>query len=94
MKRIEIIANNAVEDDIAEALHEFNAGKKYTKIVGVMGEGRSTPKHGDSVWPEENFIMIIYCEDQEAQAIKTAISRVKQVFPNEGIKLFEMSSSI
>ncbi len=94
MIRIEIIADNAVEDDIMEALKEEKTGSCFTKIPVVHGEGDSTPKHGNHIWPEENFLLIIYCEKEEADNIRRIIKAVKAAFPNEGLKMFEMESSV
>jgi len=88
MRRIEIIANNSVEENILEALADGQVGKFYTKIPGVLGVGSAGPRMGDSVWPEENFALVIWCEDEEAQGIQDAINKVKEKFPKEGIKLF------
>jgi hypothetical protein len=88
MIRVEIIANHSVEENILEALARENAGKFYTKYSNVFGAGRSGPRMGDAVWPEENFTLVIWCEMDEAEAIERAIKAVKQMYPNEGIKLF------
>jgi hypothetical protein len=88
MIRIEIIANNSVEENILEALAKEQAGKFYTKIPNVLGVGSSGPRMGDAVWPEENFAMIIWCEEEEAKGIERAIASVKEKFHDEGIKLF------
>jgi hypothetical protein len=88
MIRIEIFANNSVEENILEALAKNEAGKFYTKIPGVLGVGSCGPRMGDAVWPEENFSLVIWCEEDEAARIKQAIELVKQKFPKEGIKLF------
>jgi hypothetical protein len=88
MIRAEIIANHSVEENILEALAREQAGKFYTKIPNIYGVGSAGPRMGDAVWPEENFVLIIWCEKEEAQAIKRAIDSVKEKFPDEGIKLF------
>jgi len=88
MIRLEIVANNSVEENILEALAKEQAGKFYTKIPNVLGVGSAGPRMGDAVWPEENFIMVIWCEEEESKAIQRAITAVKQKFPDEGIKLF------
>ena len=88
MIRIEIIANHSVEENILEALAKEEAGKYYTKLPNVLGAGSSGPRMGDSVWPEENFALIIWCEEPEAKKIKRAVDQVKEQFPGEGIKLF------
>ncbi len=88
MKRIELIANQSVEDDIFEAFEKREIVKSYTKIPSVHGSGNCTPKRGDHIWPEENFLLLIFCEDSEALLIQEAVSEVKGHFQDEGIKLF------
>jgi hypothetical protein len=88
MRRLEIIANQSVEENILEALADAGAGKYYTKYPNIYGVGNSGPRMGDAVWPEENFALVIWCEDTEALAIKRAVLSVKAKFPDEGIKLF------
>jgi hypothetical protein len=92
MIRIEIIANHSVEENILEALSEAQVAKHYTRYPSVMGVGRSGPKMGDAIWPEENFALVIWCEDDEARVIEQAVAGVKERFPDEGIKLFGLRS--
>jgi nitrogen regulatory protein PII len=88
MKRIEIIANHSVEENILEALKKEDAGKYYTMFPSIFGVGSAGARMGDSIWPEENFALVIWCEKDEAAAIKRAVDSVKEKFPGEGIKLF------
>jgi hypothetical protein len=88
--RIEIIANHSVEENILEALKDEGSGKFYTKYPGVFGVGSAGPRMGDAIWPEENFALVIWCDEDEAQGIDRAIAKVKAQFPDEGIKLFAM----
>jgi hypothetical protein len=88
MFRIEIVANHSVEENILEALVKENAGKYYTKFPSILGVGSAGPRMGDAVWPEENFALVIWCEEEEARAIERAVASVKEKFPGEGIKLF------
>ena len=88
MKRVEIIANQSVEENILEALAKNEVGKFYTKYPNILGVGRCGPRMADAIWPEENFAIVIWCEDEEARSIEQAISLVKEKFPNEGIKVF------
>ena len=90
MIRLEIIANHSVEENIMDALAAHQAGKFYTKLPNVHGVGNAGPRMGDAIWPEENFALIIWCEQAEAAQIKQAIDQVKEKFPGEGIKLFGM----
>jgi len=88
MVRLEIIANCSVEENIMEALQEKGLAKFYTKIPKALGVGSCGPKMGDAIWSEENFVMVVWCEVDEAQKIKEAIEPVKEKYPNEGIKIF------
>lgn len=88
MKRIEIIANRSVEDNIMEALRAEGVAKFYTKYPVVHGEGSSGQRMGDAVWPEENFVLAVWCEEDEARRIEAVIEPVKRQFPSEGIKVF------
>lgn len=88
MKRVEIIANHSVEEDLMEALASAGLAKAYTKIPVVHGFGHSDPKMGDAVWPEENFILLAYCEEAEADRMAAIVAELKLKFPHEGIKVF------
>lgn len=88
MKRVEIIANRAVEEDLLDAFAEAGVAKQYTKFPIVYGVGSSGPRMGDAVWPEENFALVVWCEEYEAHEIVKAVDVVKVRFPNEGIKVF------
>ncbi|MDR3116082.1 MAG: hypothetical protein LBU25_11260 [Treponema sp.] len=88
MIRIEIVANHSVEDNIMEALKHEGVGKFYTKYPSVFGVGSRGPRMGDAIWPEENFALVIWCEEEEARGIERAVQAVKKSFPDEGIKCF------
>ena len=88
MLRVEIVANHSVEENILEALVKEGAGKHYTKFPSILGVGSAGPRMGDAIWPEENFALVIWCEEAEARAIERAVAKVKEQFPGEGIKLF------
>ena len=88
MIRLEIIANHSVEENILEVLQKEGVGKYYTKYPTIFGVGASGPRMGDSVWPEENFAMVIWCDEEEGRAIQRAVAKVKEQYPDEGIKVF------
>jgi hypothetical protein len=88
MIRAEIIANHSVEDNILEALRDAGVAKRYTKIPIVHGVGAKGPRMGDAIWPEENFCIVVYCEQSEFEVIQRAVTKVKESFPDEGIKVF------
>lgn len=88
LTRVEIIANHSVEADIMEALARHGMADHFTKIPNVHGRGDSEPKRGDHIWPEENFLLIIYCNEDQSQVIEEAIEQVRENFPDEGIRCF------
>jgi hypothetical protein len=91
MRRLEIIANRSIEEDMFDLFKRRGIVNYYTKIPVVHGVGNSGPRMGDHVWPEENVILIIYCDEEEANAIREAIEELKLFFKDEGIKLFQMA---
>jgi hypothetical protein len=93
MIRIEIIANHSVEENILEAFQPEGVEAYYTKIPGVFGVGSSGPRMGDAIWPEENFILVIWCEKEVVAGIERAVAAVKELFPDEGVKLFKMGDT-
>jgi len=90
MFRLEIVANHSVEENIMEAFKKEGVAKYYTKYPTIYGVGTSGPRMGDAIWPEENFALIIWCEEEEARKIIHAVNSVKKDFPKEGIKVFPM----
>lgn len=88
MLRAEIISNQSVEDDIVELLEQEIPQIQYTVIPNVHGRGLSSKKLGDTIWPEQNFVLFAYISDEDGKKIKAIIQSVKQKFPNEGISLF------
>ena len=88
MKRVEIMAAQAVQDDLLEALALYEVPPHYTVIPTAHGRGNTTAKLGDSVWPEENFILIIYCEESMVAKIEQAVNLVSRKYDHEGIGFF------
>lgn len=91
MIRLEIIANNTVEEDIQKALNEIEDGFYYTRLNNVHGRGKSNPRMGDAVWPEENFVYIIYTDIITAKKMINAVKIIKEKFNTEGIRIFKIS---
>ncbi|HOV12730.1 MAG TPA: hypothetical protein PK771_00425 [Spirochaetota bacterium] len=89
MKRIEIICNRSIEEDLFDKFKKNNVVNFYTKIPIVFGVGTSGPRMGDNIWPEENFMLIIYCNENEAEIIMKVAEDIKLYFKDEGLKMFE-----
>ncbi len=88
-KRIEIIGNRSIEEELFEKFNEKDIVKYFTKIPVVFGKGNSGPRMGDSIWPEENFLIIVYCDEDEARQVEAVVKEIKTYFKDEGLKLFE-----
>ena len=92
MKRMELIANRSVEREIIEALEESIDEFFYTLIPELQGRGKTKYRLGTATWPEMNFLLISYLDDDAAAKAVTIIREVKERFPREGIKLFLMEA--
>ncbi|MEM5947371.1 PG0541 family transporter-associated protein [Spirochaetia bacterium 38H-sp] len=88
MKRVEIIANHSVEEDLFDLIEEEIEDFYYTQIPQVQGKGSSGPRRGDHIWPESNFIIISYTDEETLEKLRAIIQKLKRMFPQEGIKLF------
>ena len=83
-------AAQAVEQDILDAFEVFDVPQRYTIIPMAKGRGKTTPKLGDSVWPEENIIMIVYCDDDVVARIEQALELVRKKYHQDGIEFLVM----
>lgn len=86
--RIEIIANQSVQEDITELLEQEIPEIEYTVIPTVHGRGRKSKKLGTATWPEQNFVLFSYLDINGAQKAKAIINALKIKFPGEGITFF------
>lgn len=91
MTRVELIANRTVEEDLHDRLNKRGLHLQYTKLVGVQGAGQAGLRRGDAVWPEENFVIVSYCDDEQAARLQEVVEGLKRDFPNEGIALFAVA---
>ncbi len=92
MVRLELIANRSVEEDLHDLLAKRDLTPDFTKFAEVEGRGNSGERRGDHIFPEENFVMIIYCEEGDMERIADAVAELKKVFPKEGIRLYRSTS--
>jgi hypothetical protein len=88
MKRLELIANNSVREDVIQTLETEIPGLRYTLIPVAHGRGPSDWKLGTTVWPEENFVLFTYQPDEIAERIQTLVAELKTRFPREGITVW------
>jgi hypothetical protein len=88
MKRMELIANHSVQDEIINSLENKISNFYYTLIPKVHGRGKSAYRMGTATWPEENFMVISFMDNHDALMAEAVVEEVKLRFPGEGIKLF------
>lgn len=88
MIRIEIVANQSVEEQIKNNLEAVIPNFYYTTIPLAYGRGKNSRKLGTTTWPETNFILLSYCDEKFETDIRTVIEYIKSKFPADGIKLF------
>ncbi|UPA17665.1 hypothetical protein bpuCAU1_000139 [Borrelia puertoricensis] len=93
MYRAEIISNLSLELDIHEHMHriEKDLGEciYYSKIYNVQGKGKTGEKQGNEIWPEENFILVVYTDNLFViEKLRNAVEILDQEYPTEGIKFF------
>ncbi len=93
LKRVEIIFSAALDEDFAEGFKQNKIGAHFTKLSGVTGAGFSNPKLGDSVWPQLNEMLIIYCPKDEAKKITELVESLREKYPMEGIACFISKAS-
>ena len=94
MKRMELIANRSVENEIIEALEGSVGDFFYTLLPQIQGRGKTKYRLGTATWPELNFLLISYLNDEDAAKAQEAIRGVKEQFPREGIKVFVMEAGL
>ena len=85
MKRLELIACEAVRMELIDGLEQAIPSIEYTLIPGIEGKGIRTRKDGSQVWPELNFMLISYMGEAETAVAKRIIGDVAKKFPAEGI---------
>ncbi|AWG42533.1 hypothetical protein CR532_00705 [Candidatus Borreliella tachyglossi] len=93
MYRAEIISNISLELDLHEYMNkiEKDLGEPiyYSKIYNVHGKGSKGEKQGNGIWPEENFIIIVYTDKLIiVERLKRAAETLEKEYPTEGIKFF------
>ncbi|MDC7219497.1 MAG: hypothetical protein PQJ59_06120 [Spirochaetales bacterium] len=91
MTRVEIIANQALEEQLIEIMPVREGGHPcYTMIHQVDGSGYSGWCMGNDVWPEENILFILYLNDIKLEKLKADINELRERFPILGLACFEL----
>jgi hypothetical protein len=85
MKRLEIIANQSVREELTDALEGALPDIQYTILPIVHGKGGRKRKLGTRTWPETNFLLLSYMEKENAEKAAGAIREIVRRFPAEGV---------
>jgi len=85
MKRLEIIANQSVRDELEDELESAVPGIEYTLLPIAHGKGGRKRKLGTRIWPETNFLLFSYLRDSDALKAADAVRSVVGRYPAEGI---------
>jgi hypothetical protein len=95
--RVEIIANQALEEQLMNIMPVREDGQRgagspcYTMIHQVDGSGYSGWCMGNSIWPEENILFIVYVSDENLQKLRDDITALREQFPILGLACFELT---
>jgi hypothetical protein len=85
MKRLEVIANQSVREDLIEELERGLPDIEYTLVPIVHGKGKRKRKDGTRTWPETNFLILSYLEEGDAEKAAEAVRAIARRFPAEGL---------
>ena len=86
MKRLEIVANQSVQEEVVLALETGLPGVTYTLIPVAHGRGGDDWRLGNTTWPEENFVLFTYQDDAVVDRALVILADLKTKFPREGMK--------
>ena len=88
MRRIEVIANRSVQEDLILGFEGAIPDFYYSVVPLVHGRGRQRRRLGTATWPEENFLLLAYVSETAYGTAREVVGRIKEKFPKEGIKIF------
>ncbi len=93
MTRLEIIMDRTIEDIFLERLHKEISDCPYTLVSEAKGFGKSGPRMGTHVWPEENSLLFIYADEVQAEIIRTILEQIRNEHPANGLTAFAMEQA-
>ena len=88
MKRLELIANKSVQEEVIQSLEGGVPGLRYTVIPVAQGRGPDDWKLGTTTWPEQNFVLFTYQPDEVVATLLALVADLKKQFPKEGITVW------
>lgn len=85
MKKVDIVLNQAIEEDFFALCKKYDIPRFYSRYNNVCGEGNQVPKFGSSIWPQLNTNIVIVCDEEELEQLKNVIYDLREEFPEEGV---------
>jgi hypothetical protein len=85
MKRFEVIANQSVKDEFMGELEAALPEIEYTLLPIVQGKGKKKRKDGSRTWPETNFLLVSYLDEESADKAAAVAQSIRSRFPAEGL---------
>lgn len=65
MTRVEIIGNQVLLQDLLEMVERVLPAQYYTVMPVMLGKGSKGKASGDGVWPETNFVCLMFVHSEE-----------------------------
>ncbi|MBN1900540.1 hypothetical protein JW926_04355 [Candidatus Sumerlaeota bacterium] len=90
MKAVIIAYNEAIDEEVMEVLDK-NEVKAYTKWTKTLGKGTASGPHlMTNIWPIANNVIFCVVEENQASGALKDIRSLREEFPQEGIKAFQI----
>ncbi|MCK7514804.1 MAG: hypothetical protein MZV70_69580 [Desulfobacterales bacterium] len=82
MKRVEIVANHSVQEDLMDALAEAGVARYHTLIPAAHGTRAARARApGKPPGRRRDFVLFTYCEEAEARAIAEVVGPDQESLP-------------
>lgn len=89
MKMVIIAYNEALDQEVMEALQACCGLVEFTKWTKVMGQGQQSEPHLLShVWPKGNNVLMTCAKDEPAHRIMQRVRELRRTLGKQGIKAF------
>ncbi|MGQ9662404.1 MAG: PG0541 family transporter-associated protein [Kiritimatiellia bacterium] len=89
MKMVMIVYNEAIDEEVFDALRQCCDLVAYTKWTKVCGQGcRSEPHLQTHVWPKGNNVLMVCTEEITARKLVARVRELRATFGREGLKAF------
>ncbi len=86
MKLAFLIFNTPLEPEVKNLLKRVQV-VHYTRWEKVKGVGETGPHFDDEVWPSVNIALMFSLEDEKKNEMAEGVRRIREQFPDEGIKM-------